>query len=573
VTRFRIGIRWWLGLAFALIAAVTALTVASLFADRSADEFRARAKELVAGSAFVAAQDVDQAVALKRPVGQATERAADLHRLALFVFDQRLRLITPRQVRGVTIDAVEYAPQELRRVITRGERFIHEGAHSEQIVVLTPVAFGALVAQGSPPELSTELGIVRNAIVEAALVAVGVGALVGLIVATLISVRLRRIARAAAEIERGNFETSLRPRFRDELGDLGRTVDRMRERLRESFTRLEFERDRLHRLLERLHEGVVTVDRDLVVQFANGEAARVLGVPGLAEGAHLPEPWPEFSLRDFAAGLFSRDAAVAQTRVTLAEERVCIVIGVPGTRRDPAILVVADATEQERRELAEREFVANASHELRTPLTTILGAVDVLQSGAKDEPAQRDRFLNLIEREAGRLARLARALLVLARAQTREELPSADLVELGPLLEEIAAGVHPPPDVALEVECDAGVVALADRDLAEQAIRNVVENAAKHTDRGRIVLRAARHNGAVHIAVADTGRGIPPETSDRVFDRFYRAGARDADGFGLGLAIVREAVRALGGSVDLRSAPNAGTTVTITLPAAERRQP
>ena len=93
------------------------------------------------------------------------------------------------------------------------------------------------------------------------------------------------------------------------------------------------------------------------------------------------------------------------------------VVGIPSQPdTDWALLVIDDLTEQERRELAEREFVSNAAHELRTPLTTIIGAVEVLQAGAKEDPVERDRFLAHIERESGRLARLARAMLTLARA-------------------------------------------------------------------------------------------------------------------------------------------------------------
>jgi two-component system sensor histidine kinase VicK len=251
------------------------------------------------------------------------------------------------------------------------------------------------------------------------------------------------------------------------------------------------------------------------------------------------------------------------------DDRICILLGVPGNAAEPAIVVVTDTTEQERRELAEREFVANASHELRTPLTTILGAIEALQSGAKEDPAPRDRFLDLIEREAGRLARLARSLLILARAQTRAELPQRDPIPLRPLLEDVAGQVVPGPDVEVQVRCADGVAALGDRDLAEQALRNLVENAAKNTRRGRIVLSAERHNGTVQIAVKDTGNGMPAGEHERVFDRFYRAGGRDADGFGLGLAIVRQAVRVLGGGIEVDSTPDVGTTVTITLPADE----
>src|SRR5262249_9740410 len=142
------------------------------------------------------------------------------------------------------------------------------------ILVSRPLEYplsGAMIAQASRPELADELGIVRNKVVEATLIAVGIGAFVGLLVASAIAVRLRRISSAAAAIERGSFDTPLRARFHDEVGSLAEVVDRMRKRLQHSFGELEFERDRLRRLLERLHEGVVLVDRELRVEFANEE--------------------------------------------------------------------------------------------------------------------------------------------------------------------------------------------------------------------------------------------------------------------------------------------------------------
>src|SRR5205085_4688448 len=119
---------------------------------------------------------------------------------------------------------------------------------------------------------------------------------------------------------------------------------------------------------------------------------------------------------------------------------------------DTVLVVRDDLSEQERRELAEREFVSNAAHELRTPLTTIIGAVEVLQAGAKDDPAERDRFLGHIEREAERLARLARALLTLARAHAGQERPRVEAVTLAGLLLDVAEELRPRAGVALEVE-------------------------------------------------------------------------------------------------------------------------
>src|SRR5439155_19034158 len=138
--------------------------------------------------------------------------------------------------------------------------------------------------------------------------------------------------------------------------------------------------------------GVVTVDQHLAVHFANNEVRRLLGVR-LAEGDQLPEPWEGFALRDFVQHLFDTDASLAQAHVRPDEERALAVVGIPAQPEgDTVLIVLDDLSEQERRELAEREFVTNAAHELRTPLTTIIGAVEVLQAGAKEDAAERDRF-------------------------------------------------------------------------------------------------------------------------------------------------------------------------------------
>jgi two-component system phosphate regulon sensor histidine kinase PhoR len=345
----------------------------------------------------------------------------------------------------------------------------------------------------------------------------------------------------------------------------------MRRQLRRSFRRLEGERDRLRMLLERLHEGVVTVDEDLVVRFANAEARRMLG-GRLAEGDPLPDPWDGFSLREFALSLFASDGQLAQVHVRPDEERAVAVVGIPAQpETDNVMIVLDDLTEQERRELAQREFVQNAAHELRTPLTTIIGAVEVLQAGAKDDELQRDRFLDHIAREAERLARLARALLTLARSRAGVEPPRAELVPLAALLHDIAGDIHTAEGVVLEVEAGEGVDAMANPDLLEQAIRNLADNAAKHTRSGKIVLRAYATGQSVRVEVEDTGGGMSAEAQRHVFDRFYRGQDRDAEGFGLGLAIVRESVRSLDGRIELDSAPGKGTLVRIELERARVR--
>jgi two-component system phosphate regulon sensor histidine kinase PhoR len=327
----------------------------------------------------------------------------------------------------------------------------------------------------------------------------------------------------------------------------------------------------LELLLESLHEGVLTIDQDLVVHYTNAEARRLLG-GRLTEGDPLPEPWRGFGLREFAQTLFEQRSAPAHVHVAPDENHAYGVVGIPSQPdTDWALLVIDDLTEQARRELAEREFVSNAAHELRTPLTTIIGAVDVLQAGAKEDPVERDRFLAHIERESGRLARLARAMLTLARAHAGTEAPRVEAVPVAALLRDVAAELRPHDGVSIDVEAPDDLAVESNPDLLEQALRNLGENAAKHTARGSIVLRAYRRGTSVTIEVEDSGPGMSPEVQRHVFDRFYR-GERDADGFGLGLAIVRESVRTLGGRIELDSSPGEGTMFRIVLARARVRE-
>jgi signal transduction histidine kinase len=569
--RRSISMRWWLGLAFAAIAALTALSVAQVFSSRAESALRERGEELAIGQTVSAAAAAGQA-ARRGTLGDAVTVIAERRRFSLWVFAHDGTLVTPPVSRQIQFEAVPGSEVALRTALAGGRytSSLHEG---KDFVVALRLhdPDGAVVTYTRRPELRAELGIVRDEIVRAALLSVGLAAIVGLLVAALITSRLSRIARAAAAIEAGGFDSEvLRPRFNDELGALAESIDRMRVRLRDSFGRVEAERDRLRQLLEGLHEGVVAVDRELRVAFANSAAQPLLGGEALEEGGPLPEPWEDFPLREFAGALFDGGSTVRQARV-LAGERAFAVSGIPARAgAADAILVVADISQRERRERAEREFVANAAHELGTPLTAISTSLEVLQSGAKDDVVERDRFLALIERQTARLSRLRRALLALARAQTRQQALRLEPVELRPLLERIAAEPGSVgEEVEVTVEAEPGFAVLAHRDLLEQVVANLLENALRHAGAQQVVLAGRpAAPGLAAVEVRDDGKGIAAAERERLFDRFYRGGV-DGEGFGLGLAIVREAVRAFGGRIEVRPAAGGGTAVRITLARAE----
>jgi signal transduction histidine kinase len=229
--------------------------------------------------------------------------------------------------------------------------------------------------------------------------------------------------------------------------------------------------------------------------------------------------------------------------------------------------VIGDQSRRERAERAQRDFATNAAHELRTPLASIVTAIEMLQTGAKDDAEVRDEFLGVIELEAGRLTRLTRALLVLARAEARDETPTLSDVAVGPILKQVAASLAPREGVCLVIDCRPDVLVSGDPDLLEQALSNLALNALQHTDAGTVTLRAQTIGDDVLIEVMDQGRGIERAQRARVFDRFYRTGESGA-GFGLGLAIAQAAAQALGGTIEIDSAPGTGTIVRMRLHTA-----
>jgi signal transduction histidine kinase len=319
------------------------------------------------------------------------------------------------------------------------------------------------------------------------------------------------------------------------------------------------------RVLTQLPQGVVLVDPELRIDYANPAAERLLGAG--SPGDPLPDPWPDFSLRGFAVSLFGPDPPTGGTLVE-TDHRFFWVKGLPPSTAETAILIVDDVTERERARQSEREFVENAAHELRTPLAAIVSVMDVLESGAKDVPEVRDRFLKHIRVHSERLSRLARSLLVLARLQTGVEQRHLTVVPVRPLLEEIAGRLDPARGVDVSVRSSVQTGALTDRDLLHRALANVAENSAKHTRKGEIVLEARENGTTTEIEIRDTGPGMTDEERARAFQRFYRS-SKGTDGFGLGLAIAEEAVLAIEGTIELESAPGAGTRVRVAVPSAK----
>ena len=248
------------------------------------------------------------------------------------------------------------------------------------------------------------------------------------------------------------------------------------------------------------------------------------------------------------------------------------------------VVAARERANAERAEQSRRELIVNVSHELRTPTASIRGHVESLlmaleaPDGRPLPPERLQNYLTVVHREAERLAALIDDLLALARAEAGELRLTLGPVDAGEVIAEIHETMEPlawrERSVTLVKEVPPGLPpVLADRERLAQVLLNLVRNAVTHTPAGGIVSIALAPVGPdrIELAVADTGTGIPPEDLDRIFDRFYRVDAsrnRASGGFGLGLAIVRDLVTAMGGEVTAESKLGEGSRFRVTLRVA-----
>jgi two-component system OmpR family sensor kinase len=233
------------------------------------------------------------------------------------------------------------------------------------------------------------------------------------------------------------------------------------------------------------------------------------------------------------------------------------------------------ALEAERDRLArleglQRQFVADASHELRAPLTSIRVTLESWQDGllrADEVPAAVTYLLE----ETNRLARLVTALLDLSRIESGRMVLRSLPVDIREAALEAASALPERPGAAITVDIgEGGPPVIADPDALTRVLLNLLANARRHTPGdGAIHVRAEAEGAAVRVAVTDTGAGIDEAFLPYIWERFTRAeGHAGAEGCGLGLAIVRALVEAMGGTVGADSPPGQGATVWFSLPAS-----
>lgn len=558
------GVRLWLAMMFAAIGILTGATV-YLFVSASSESAAEESGATLALGRAVSLVDELEAAPAKQ--SQEIISLSTNDAVAPWVFDAKNELLTKRTIEGIEGDdptdnrTLSQVPTQFRsrRAALANQRVVNEFDDGATVIALPLFrdfgVDGVLLVQATrSPEVTDALAALRGERLTALGLAVAVAALIGLLVASLITTRVKRLAAAARRIAEGDLSQPLHPRGRDEIGDLGRALDSMRIALAETFDALSSERDRLSAVFVSLEDAVIVVGADGEVRFANPAASQWITTDRMP--AEQLRPWVR---RAMQRGTVENDHVSIDDRVVGISARHLPV-------ESAVLIVVRDRTEELRRDQAEREFVSNAAHELRNPIAGMSGAIEVLRSGAKDDPEAREHFLARLGGDVDRVSRLTKSLLALARMEAIGE-GEAEVVSLDLVLEESAKTGEVPEGLDLRLEVEPDLVAEADPVLLRQVVIGLLTNAYKHTPPpGVVTLRAFRAGSQVVVQVEDSGGGIPEGERDRVFERFYRgSGSLEREGFGLGLAIAKRMIDVMGGEISVESDEGRGSTFTIRL--------
>ncbi|MGC1503507.1 MAG: ATP-binding protein [Sulfitobacter sp.] len=337
-------------------------------------------------------------------------------------------------------------------------------------------------------------------------------------------------------------------------------------------------------LISALPFPTLVIGADQKVAFANLPAVELLGEQVLNQNFVfvLRQPGLIAAIEDTAA---SRERRVGQFTTTAGRSEVRYDVHIAPADGN-LVLTFEDTSEAKDLASFRRDFVANVSHELRTPLASVVGFIETLRGAAKDDAEARDRFLDMMEREAHRMANLVDDLLSLSRVEESERkrpttsvdiaaLTNSALKQLGPLITGAKASV------SFEDQSD-GAMVLADEGQLRQVIGNLVENALRYgAKQGNITVGVCgpayemrlRQDG-VRLSVRDEGDGIAPHHLPRLAERFYRVDShrsREVGGTGLGLAIVKHIVHRHRGHLLIESVEGQGSTFTVILPVSPQK--
>lgn len=405
------------------------------------------------------------------------------------------------------------------------------------------------------------------------------GCAIGWVVSRRDALDARRVQQVIEALLERDFGVRARLNSPGELGELGRAVDQLAERLSSDAKKKRRRKDRLRTILDAMAEAVMVTDSAGRITMTNEVLIDWLGLNPEGKTAVEAIRHPDFhrAIEEGQQG-YSGLLEIEIDGVDVSTRRILRASVSPlRKQRGGVVTVFHDVTAERDADRVRRDFVANAGHELRTPLTAIRGFAETLRQGALDDPDSARGFLDVILRHTRRLQVLVDDLADLSRFEGEELELDLQPVDAGSLLAQVIRGLESQSKAkGLKVVTsgldDAPLVQTEGRAL-EQVLVNLVDNAIKYTpEDGEVRIEVSEEEGDVLIEVANSGPGIPPRHLSRVFERFYRVDAgrsRELGGTGLGLSIVKHLVAKIGAQITADSS-DGWTRFQLRIPRADR---
>lgn len=404
--------------------------------------------------------------------------------------------------------------------------------------------------------------------------------LAGMLVARDMMSPLRQLRRRVDRFAEGDFSPVLEKIPAGEMGELLRSFNRIGSVMDNSLSKINTEMHKVEVILENITSGIIAFDINQNVVHINQAAKKMFQIENPEEirfDSFFRSLNKEFYMEEFTYLDQNKD----EEQEILMEDKHIKAYLVPfkmdAERIAGVVCVFEDVTQQFNLESARQKFVAEVSHELKTPLTTIRSYTETLLNGYLDDKKTVANFLSIVVNEVDKMTAMVQNLLILNRFDTRNVEIQKELFSVDDLLREMT-------DVfRLEAENKGMTLTYnrtteipeiyGDPDQIERAIKNIISNSIKYCSRGdKIQVFAGRLYNNVYIKVEDSGKGIPKNDIDHVFERFYRvdkARSREKGGTGLGLSITKEIIESHGGTIQIESEFGRFTRVTIDLPVPE----
>lgn len=403
--------------------------------------------------------------------------------------------------------------------------------------------------------------------------------LLSFILAQYLSRPLREITAAVRDMAGGNLKRRTSWHSADEMGVLAQAFNDMGQRIEQNMYEVSEVRNRLEAILNHTVNGIVMIDNNSRVVYANPAAISLLGLGEQFAGRKYIELITTYELLAMIDAARESLQAVKRSIIlhTLGEriiEANVVPIKNEAIATQEILLVLNDMTTSKRLEQVRKDFVANVSHELKTPVASISGFAETLLDEDGKNPDNVVEFTRVIYDEAQRLSYLINSLLELSKLEADEFSLNLQSVILNHLVGEtvermsILARLS---NITLNYDEPEHVIELtSDPELIDQILTNLLDNAIKYSaDGGWVDIRLEDLSDKVKITVRDNGIGIPGKELTRIFERFYRvdkARSRRTGGSGLGLSIAKHLAENLKGHLTVESTAGKGSAFAFTLP-------